>query len=122
MNLAIINVLLSPTPSIHLNGCKWNYIFFVVAMNDRKKSDNKKKGFTQKNQGMCMTKETFTAVIHREGDLYVAVCPEVGTASQGKTVETAVNNLKEATELYLEEFPMPKVERSFMTTFEALHG
>ena len=91
-------------------------------MNDRKKSDNKKKGFTQKKQGMCMTKETFTAVIHREGDLYVAVCPEVGTASQGKTVETAVNNLKEATELYLEEFPMPKVERSFMTTFEALHG
>ena len=69
-----------------------------------------------------MTKETFTAVIHREDDLYVAVCPEVGTASQGKTVEEAVTNLKEATELYLEEFPMPKVERSFMTTFEAMHG
>ena len=69
-----------------------------------------------------MTKETLTAVIHREDDLYVAVCPEVGTASQGKTVEEAVFNLKEATELYLEEFPMPKVERSFMTTFEAIHG
>ena len=50
-----------------------------------------------------MTKETFTAVIHREDDLYVAVCPEIGTASQGKTVEEAVYNLKEATELYLEE-------------------
>jgi predicted RNase H-like HicB family nuclease len=69
-----------------------------------------------------MTKETLTAVIHREDDLYVALCPEIGTASQGKTVEDAVYNLKEATELYLEEFPMPKVERSFMTTFEAMRG
>jgi predicted RNase H-like HicB family nuclease len=69
-----------------------------------------------------MTKETLTAVIHREDDLYVALCPEVGTASQGKTVEEAVYNLKEATELYLEEFPLPKVERSFMTTFEAMCG
>ena len=69
-----------------------------------------------------MTKETLTAVIHREDDLYVALCPEIGTASQGKTVEEAVYNLKEATELYLEEFPMPKVERSFMTTFEAMCG
>ena len=69
-----------------------------------------------------MTKETLTAVIHKEDNLYVAQCPEVGTASQGKTVEEAVANLKEATELYLEEFPIPKIERSFMTTFEAMHG
>lgn len=69
-----------------------------------------------------MTNQTFTAVIHREEDLYVAQCPEVGTVSQGKNVEDAVANLKEATELYLEEFPMPKVERTFMTTFEAAHG
>lgn len=68
-----------------------------------------------------MTKNTLTAVIHKEGNLYVAQCPEVGTASQGKTFEEAVMNLKEATELYLEEFPMPKIERSFMTTFEAVH-
>jgi len=33
--------------------------------------------------------------------------PEVGTASQGESVEEAVANLKEATELYLEEFPRP---------------
>ena len=39
--------------------------------------------------------------------LYVAECPEVGTVSQGETVEEAVANLKEATELYLEEFPFP---------------
>lgn len=61
---------------------------------------------------------TLTAVIHREEDMYVAECPEVGTASQGKTIEEAVKNLKEATELYLEEFPMESKERSIITTFE----
>ena len=69
-----------------------------------------------------MTLQTYTAVVHREDDLYVAQCPEVGTVSQGKNVEEAVANLKEATELYLEEFPMPKSERTYMTTFEASHG
>lgn len=49
---------------------------------------------------------TLTAVLHREDDLYVAECPEVGTVSQGSNVEEAVANLKEATELYLEEFPL----------------
>jgi predicted RNase H-like HicB family nuclease len=48
---------------------------------------------------------TFTAVLHKEGGLYVTDCPEVGTVSQGKSVEEAIANLKEATELYLEEFP-----------------
>ena len=48
---------------------------------------------------------TFTALIHKEDDWYVADCPEVGTVSQGKTVEEAVVNHKEATDLYLEEFP-----------------
>jgi predicted RNase H-like HicB family nuclease len=47
---------------------------------------------------------TLTAVLHKEDDLYVAQCPEVGTTSQGYSVEEAVANLKEATELYLEEF------------------
>ena len=51
-----------------------------------------------------MAVQTFTAVIHKENDLYVADCPEVGTVSQGHTVEEAVANLKEATELYLDEF------------------
>jgi predicted RNase H-like HicB family nuclease len=50
--------------------------------------------------------QTFTAVLHREGDLFVAECPEVGTVSQGYTLEEAVANLKETTELYLEEFPL----------------
>jgi predicted RNase H-like HicB family nuclease len=51
---------------------------------------------------------TLTAALHKEDDLYVAECPEVGTVSQGYTVEEAVANLKEATELYLEEFSPPQ--------------
>ena len=59
-----------------------------------------------------------TAVIQKEDDKFVAQCPEVGTASQGKTIEEAAKNLKEATELYLEEFPLKSRERSFIITFE----
>ena len=66
---------------------------------------------------------TFTAVLHKEEDMYVAECPEVGTVSQGYTIEEAVANLKEATELYLEEFPLTKVEKPILTTFEVTsHG
>lgn len=45
-----------------------------------------------------------TAVVQEE-NLFVAECPEIGTVSQGTSIEDAVSNLKEATELYLEEFP-----------------
>ena len=61
---------------------------------------------------------TFTAVLHQEGILYVAECPEVGTTSQGPTIEEAVRNLQEATELYLEEFPLHEIHRPWVTTFE----
>lgn len=57
-----------------------------------------------------MAARTFTAVLHKEEDLYVAECPEVGTVSRGYTIEEAVANLKGATELYLEEFPPPADE------------
>ncbi len=60
---------------------------------------------------------TFTAVIYREEDVYVAECPEVGTASQGETIEEAIANLKEARELYLEEFPISKTSPRTITTF-----
>jgi predicted RNase H-like HicB family nuclease len=56
---------------------------------------------------------TFIAVVHKEDDLYVVECPEVGTASQGVTFEEASINLKEATELYLEEFP---VKQTYLAT------
>lgn len=61
---------------------------------------------------------TLTAVLHKEDDLYVAECPEVGTASQGATIDEALKNLREATELYLEEFPLGETHRPLVTTFE----
>ena len=62
----------------------------------------------------------FTAVIHQEGKIFVAACPEIGSVSQGENLEQALHNLQEATELYLEEFPRAVVpDRSFITTFQA---
>jgi predicted RNase H-like HicB family nuclease len=49
---------------------------------------------------------------------YTAHNPETGTTSQGETIEEALANLREATELYLEEFPLPSAGRSLITTFE----
>lgn len=48
-----------------------------------------------------MQKE-FTAIIEREDDWYVALCPELDIASQGKTVDEARRNLQEALELFFE--------------------
>jgi len=62
--------------------------------------------------------KTFTAVLQKDEDMYVAKCPEVGTVSQGKTIEEAIANLKEATELYLEEFPAKENSHPILTTFE----
>lgn len=64
--------------------------------------------------------KTFTAIIYWEEDVYVAECPELGTASQGDSIEEALTNLKEATELYLEEFPIPQTSPRLLTTFEVL--
>ncbi len=52
-----------------------------------------------------MTKSILAVALRREEDIYVAESLEVGTVSQGHTVEEALANLDEATELYLEEFP-----------------
>jgi predicted RNase H-like HicB family nuclease len=71
-----------------------------------------------------MSVRTFTAAIYWEADetgeegIYVAECPEVGTASQSDTIEEAVANLKEATELYLEEASAEGGRHPFVTTFE----
>ena len=66
-----------------------------------------------------MESKTFTVVIQKDEDMFVAKCSEIGTVSQGKTIEEAVANLVEATELYLEEFPIEEIPKSLMTTFEA---
>lgn len=70
-----------------------------------------------------MAIRTFMAAIHKEEDLYVALCPEIGTASQGDTVEEALANLKEATELYLQDFPLSSKATPFLfTTFEVTYS
>ena len=48
----------------------------------------------------------FSAVIAKEGRWYVSHCPELGVSSQGRTKKSALNNLREAVELYLEEDPI----------------
>ncbi|MFO0890802.1 MAG: type II toxin-antitoxin system HicB family antitoxin [Isosphaeraceae bacterium] len=47
-------------------------------------------------------KYQLTAIIEREGDGYVALCPQVDVASQGDSVEEARENLREALELFFE--------------------
>ena len=64
-----------------------------------------------------MSTQVLTTVINKEEDLYVAECPEVGTVSQGCTVENAIANLKEATELYLSEFPVSGISHPIVTVF-----
>ena len=61
---------------------------------------------------------TYTAVVCKEEEWYVAECPETGTVSQGQTIEEAIANLREATALYLEEFAPPAKQAPFLTTFE----
>ena len=49
-----------------------------------------------------MPKSSYTAILEKEDDMYVALCPELDVASQGDSVEEALANLKEAVELFLE--------------------
>jgi predicted RNase H-like HicB family nuclease len=53
-----------------------------------------------------------SAVVWREEGIYVALCPEVDVASQGKSVEEALVNLKEALELYLEDEDVDKPSKA----------
>jgi predicted RNase H-like HicB family nuclease len=52
-----------------------------------------------------------TAIIEREGDGYVGLCPELDIASQGDTIETARNNLQEAVELFFQSADADEIER-----------
>ncbi|MBS0571384.1 MAG: type II toxin-antitoxin system HicB family antitoxin [Proteobacteria bacterium] len=61
----------------------------------------------------------FTAVLMPapEGG-FTALNPETGSTSEGETVEQALANLREATELFVEEFPLSVEGRPLLTTFE----
>jgi len=72
-------------------------------------------------------KHQFTAVIEREDNLYVALCPELDIASQGETVEKARANLKEAIELFFETASQKEVrdrlhDEVFVTRLEVAVG
>ena len=73
-----------------------------------------------------MTRQ-LTAIIEREGDGYVALCPEVDIASQGATVSEARGNLKEALELFLETASATEIqqrlhEEVYVTQVEVVIG
>jgi predicted RNase H-like HicB family nuclease len=62
---------------------------------------------------------TLTAVlIPAEEGGFTAFNPETGSTTQGETVPEAIANLREATELYLEEFPLKPAGQALLTTFE----
>jgi predicted RNase H-like HicB family nuclease len=74
-----------------------------------------------------MAMRSFTAILERENDMYVALCPELDVASQGPSVEVALANLREAVELFLEcadpkEVQQRLHEEVFLTRFEAAYG
>jgi predicted RNase H-like HicB family nuclease len=53
---------------------------------------------------------------------FIALNPETGTTTQGESLEEAMENLKEATSLYLQEFPMKIQTPPVLTTFEVSHA
>jgi predicted RNase H-like HicB family nuclease len=73
------------------------------------------------------TARQLTAIIEREDDSYVALCPELDIASQGDTVESARQNLVEALELFFESADPTEVARRlhsevFVTRVEVMVG
>lgn len=71
--------------------------------------------------------KTLTAVIHREGNGFVALCPELDIASQGDSIESARDNLREALELFFEcaapsEVQQRLGEEVFVTQVEVTVG
>lgn len=69
----------------------------------------------------------FTALVEREGNGYVALCPEFDVASQGNTVEEARRNLAEAVALFLETADPSEIKRRqhsevFVTRLEVSVG
>lgn len=49
---------------------------------------------------------------------YIAYNPETGTTTQGDSIEEALSNLREAVELFLEEFPLKRMGAPFVTTLD----
>ena len=69
-----------------------------------------------------MKNRIFTVILYKEDNMYIAECPEVGTVDQGETIEQAIIGLKEATRLYLEEFPLPETSPRYVTSIEVSYA
>jgi predicted RNase H-like HicB family nuclease len=69
-----------------------------------------------------MKSRSFTVILHKEDDMYIAECPEVGTVDQGETIEQAIAGLREATRLYLEEFSLPETSPRLVTSIEVSYA
>ena len=65
---------------------------------------------------------SFTVIIYKEDDMYIAECPEVETVDQEETMEQAILGLKETTKLYLEEFPLPETSPRYITTMNVSYA
>jgi predicted RNase H-like HicB family nuclease len=62
-----------------------------------------------------MKNRILTAIVQREGDGFVALCPELDVASQGDSIEQARENLKEAVELFFESASPQEIQDRFHT-------
>ena len=75
-----------------------------------------------KNQTERKIRNKFTTIIQEEDDLFVATCIENNIASQGKSINEAISNLREAIELYYEDEPIENItfpnEQFYITTLE----
>ena len=74
-----------------------------------------------------MATRSYTAIVEKDGEVYVALCPEFDVVSQGVSIEQATANLKEAVELFLEcadpqEIAKRQRGEVYVTRFEAVHG
>ncbi len=59
----------------------------------------------------------FTAIIEKENNGYVSLCPELDLASQGDSVEGAINNLQEAIELFFEHASKDEIKSRLKNEF-----
>ncbi len=84
--------------------------------------------FVNRRVGEIMKQiKNFTAIIEREGNGYVALCPELDIASQGENIEETRRNLKEAIELFFETADLSEIqsrmhEEIFVTRLEVAVG
>lgn len=83
----------------------------------------KKPSLDKSSRLMHIIRMILSAVItEAEEGGYVAMNPETGTTTQGETMDEAMSNLREATELYLEVFPMKSRTPAVLTCFEISHA